>query len=127
MADTGEGAALPTLTITEGGVTVEMTLCGWRDLVEIPAAFEAMLVMPLKTKAQETAFGAAMLEFASRLDAYATGPVKPSRVPAPFMRSFIRRWTAGVRDAAVDPPSAGTSRSRASKPSRAARPRSPRS
>jgi hypothetical protein len=86
-----------------------------------------VLVMPLDTRDQEAAFGAALVDLAERLDAYAVGPVKPSRVPPAFMRAFIRRWVSGVRDAAVDPPSAGTSPSRALKPPRVARPRSPRS
>lgn len=126
MADTGEGSALP-ITITEGGVTVSVLPLGWLDLAEIPDAFEAIWTIDTSTRAGEDALREAMIAFGHRIDQYAAGPVPPSRIPLRSMRSFLRRWASEVRDAAVDPPSAGSSPSRASKPSRAARPRSPRS
>jgi hypothetical protein len=124
MADaTGEGTSLPAITITEGGVTVRMTPCGWLDLVEIPAALQAATTMPLGTAEEQDAFRAALVEFAARIDSYAApdSPNLPSRVPAGLMRRLVDRWLGGVRDAAIPPPPAAPSPSQASKPPRAVR------
>lgn len=122
--DGGEGDSLPVITITEGGVTVRMTPCGWLDLVEIPAALQAVVAMPLgRSPAEDDAFRVALVAFAARIDAYAApdSPSLPSRIPAAFMRRFVDRWIGGVRDAALPPPTAAPSPSPDSTPQPAAR------
>lgn len=125
MTDSGEAPGLPTLTITEGGVTVTVAPVGWLDLAAIPAEFTTILEMRVRTAEDVAAWEAAVAAFAARIDAYAAGPVPPSRIPAAYMRAFINRWTTGVRDAALPPPPAAASPKRASRSPRAARPSSP--
>jgi hypothetical protein len=125
MTDIGEAEGLPNLTITEGGVTVTVAPVGWLDLVAIPGEFDRLLVLPSQTAAESAALGDAMVAFAARIDAYARGPVPPSRIPAAYMRRFLDRWMTGVRDAARPPASAAGSPRRASRSPRASRRTSP--
>lgn len=124
MADKdGAGTAGPsTLTITEGGITVEMLPCGFRDLIELPRELDRLGDWAGKASPEdEGALQDAMLAFAERVDAYAAGPVKPSRVPLSggHYHRFVTRWTQEVRDAALPPASAGGSRKRPSTTPRA--------
>lgn len=97
----GAGTPAPdALTITLGSVTVLMAPCGFRDLIEIPEALRALGMMPSD---DTDALRAAMLAFADRLDAYALGPVKPSRIPAAQIAEFVGLWLSGVRDAVLPP------------------------
>ncbi|MFN8631193.1 MAG: hypothetical protein U0838_13020 [Chloroflexota bacterium] len=105
------GAAPDTITITEGGVTVEVRPLGWTDFWTLEADLAAIVAMPDGTPELDAAFIGACTALGRRMDAYAApgSPALPSRVPPSSMRAFIRRWVREVRDAAVPPPSGGDS------------------
>lgn len=114
-AAAGAGQSGPdTLDITAGGITVRMAVVGWADWVAIPRELDRLAAMPTGNPEDDDALRDALLAFAARIDAYAAGPVMPSRVPVANMRELVDRWTAGVRDAVVDPPSPGGSPSASS-------------
>ena len=99
-----DGAVIP---VTVDGLTVRMRPCGWVDFVGIPREFDRIIGLPLGTPAEDAAFADALVAFGERLDAYAVDPYpRPSMVPPRSMLAFLGTWMAGVRDAAVDPPSA---------------------
>jgi hypothetical protein len=105
----GGGDAPATITITEGGVTVEVRPLGWTDYWTLDRDLDAIALMP---QDDEAAVVEACLDIARRMDAYAVGPARPSSIPSRHVRAFVARWVAEVRDAAVPPPSAVASRKR---------------
>lgn len=103
------GAAPDTITITEGGVTVEVRPLGWTDYWTLDRDLAAIAAMPSGTPELDAAVEDACLAIAGRMDRYWVSGGRPSEVPTRRMRAFVRRWEAEVRDAAVPPPSGGDS------------------